>query len=48
MCLYYKQSENTALRVGENNNKWNNWQWIISKMYKQLMQLITRKSNIPV
>ena len=22
----YKQGENTALRMGENNSKWNNWQ----------------------
>ena len=24
----YKHSEKTALRMGENNNKWNNWQRI--------------------
>ena len=22
----YKQGENTAFRMGENNSKWNNWQ----------------------
>ena len=24
----YKQGEKTALRMGENNSKWNNWQRI--------------------
>ena len=25
---YYKQGEKTTLRMGENNNKWKNWQRI--------------------
>ena len=40
----YKQGEKTALRLGENNSKWNNWQ-LISKIYKQLTQLNTRKKK---
>ena len=29
--------------MGDNNSKWNNWQRLISKIYKQLKQLNTRK-----
>ena len=25
---HYKQGEKTAFRMGENNSKWNNWQWM--------------------
>ena len=41
----YKQGEKTTLRMGENNSKWNNWQRLISKIYKQLIQLNTRKTK---
>ena len=34
-----------TLRMGGNNSKWNNWQRINSKIYKQLIQLNTRKTN---
>ena len=40
----YKQGEKTAFRMGENNSKWSNWQRI-SKTYKQLLQLNSRKIN---
>ena len=44
----YKQGEKTALRMGENNSKRSNWQGINLKIYKQLMQLNTRKINNPI
>ena len=43
----YKQDEKTALRMGENNSKWNNDKGWISKN-KQLLELNARKSNNPI
>ena len=34
--------------MGENNSKWSNWQRIISKIYKQLLQLNSGKINDPI
>ena len=39
-----KQGENIAFRMGENNSKQSNWQ-LLSKIYKQLLQLNSRKIN---
>ena len=40
MC---KQVEKAAFRLGGDNSKWNNWQRINLQIYKQLIQLNTRK-----
>ena len=45
----YKQGEKTAFRMGENNSKWSKRQRInLKKIYKQLLQLNSRKINDPV
>ena len=43
----YKQSEKIGFRMGENNSKQSKWQRI-SKIYKQLLQLNSRKIDDPV
>ena len=41
----YKQGEKTALRMGENNSTETTDKGLISKIYKQHIQLNTRKTN---
>ena len=44
----YKQGEKTALRMEENNANETTYKGLISKLYKQLIQLDTRKTNNPI
>ena len=44
----YKQGENTTLRMGENNSKQTTDEELLSKIYKQLIPLNTRKMNNPI
>ena len=43
-----KQGEKTAFRIGENNNNEETDKEVFSKMYKQLLQLNSRKINDPI
>ena len=44
----YKQGEKTAFRMGENNSNEVTDKQLISKIYKQLIQLNSRKINDPI
>ena len=44
----YKQGEKTAFRMGENNTNEGTDKELISKIYKQFMQLNSRKINDPI
>ena len=44
----YKQGENITLRMGENNSKQTTDEELLSKIYKQHIQLNTRKINNPI
>ena len=40
-----KETKKTTYRMGENSFKWCNWQGLISRIYKQLRQLNSKKAN---
>ena len=44
----YKQGEKTTLRMGEKTVNKTTGRELISKVYKQLIQLSTRKTNNPI
>ena len=44
----YKQGEKTALRMGENNSKWNNWQIINFQNIQAAHTVQYQKNNDPI